>query len=269
VPIALESATGDTEEGRDFFQSRLALHGGWMTLIAGSFLAVSSVLSLLGMPRIDASNITIGNPDLYHAGIVAVAAALWVVARWCGPLSMKLLQWLEAAVSFLICALVTVMSAGWAQAHMAIAQDVMHGVLAGILGCCYVLMSRAIALPSTPLRTAIVSAVCMLPMVAFAATLPTRPGPGVEVSAFTDVLTWSLMTVAMAVVASRVIYGLRAEINKVKRLGQYTLEGKLGEGGMGVVYRASHAMLRRPTAIKLLKTEMAGGETIRRSSSAK
>ena len=73
-----------------------------------------------------------------------------------------------------------------------------------------------------------------------------------------NVATWCAVTIAIATVGSRVIFGLRTEAARVKRLGQYTLEHKIGAGGMGVVYRASHAMLRRPTAIKLLPPERAG-----------
>ncbi len=49
-----------------------------------------------------------------------------------------------------------------------------------------------------------------------------------------------------------------------KRLGQYTLDKKLGEGGMGMVYLAHHAMLQRPTAVKLLNIEKSNEQTLAR-----
>ena len=51
---------------------------------------------------------------------------------------------------------------------------------------------------------------------------------------------------------------------KLKQLGQYTLEEKIGVGGMGVVYRARHALMRRDTAIKLLLPDRATPASIER-----
>jgi len=51
---------------------------------------------------------------------------------------------------------------------------------------------------------------------------------------------------------------------KAKQFGQYTLEEKIGEGGMGVVYKARHALLRRETAIKLLLPDKADAASVER-----
>ncbi|HET9317600.1 MAG TPA: serine/threonine protein kinase [Vicinamibacteria bacterium] len=73
-----------------------------------------------------------------------------------------------------------------------------------------------------------------------------------------------LLLAAGMAFASRRIYGLQKDVQKAERLGQYTLEEKVGEGGMGSVYRARHAFLRRPTAIKLILGEGASPETLAR-----
>ncbi|MCA9152600.1 MAG: serine/threonine protein kinase, partial [Planctomycetales bacterium] len=55
---------------------------------------------------------------------------------------------------------------------------------------------------------------------------------------------------------------LRANVVSNRQLGQYRLVEKIGEGGMATVYRASHALLKRPTAIKILKAEIANRRTL-------
>jgi serine/threonine-protein kinase len=41
-------------------------------------------------------------------------------------------------------------------------------------------------------------------------------------------------------------------VSEPERLGRYTLQGELGRGAMGIVYRASDAMLNRTVAIKTI-----------------
>ena len=75
---------------------------------------------------------------------------------------------------------------------------------------------------------------------------------------------WGLLILLMAtsvaifvfsIMVSRLQRKAREAAIEAKQLGQYQLEDKLGEGGMGVVYRGKHSMLRRPTAIKLINAD--------------
>jgi serine/threonine-protein kinase len=44
---------------------------------------------------------------------------------------------------------------------------------------------------------------------------------------------------------------------RAEQVGQYALQRKLGEGGMGEVWLAEHALLKRPCAVKFIRPELA------------
>ena len=62
-----------------------------------------------------------------------------------------------------------------------------------------------------------------------------------------------LLVVVMAYVGARVVYNLGTEVTRARELGSYRLEQRLGRGGMGEVWTASHRLLARPAAIKLIR----------------
>jgi serine/threonine-protein kinase len=58
---------------------------------------------------------------------------------------------------------------------------------------------------------------------------------------------------ALAIYGSFLTNGLRTELQQARKLGQYRLVRKLGEGAMGEVYLAEHQLLKRPCAVKLIR----------------
>ena len=66
-----------------------------------------------------------------------------------------------------------------------------------------------------------------------------------------------LFVVMMAYVGARVVYTLGSEVSRARDLGSYRLVERLGQGGMGEVWRAKHLLLARPAAIKLIRPSLA------------
>jgi serine/threonine-protein kinase len=133
-----------------------------------------------------------------------------------------------------------------------------YGPVFSLFGIVLLLVVRASLVPSPLSRTVVIGVSSVVGLFVI---------PDESVSALDpmvmDALTFlgGAFVVATAV-TSHVIYGLRRQVRHAMRLGQYELGRKLGEGGMGVVYEATHVMLRRPTAVKLLPIDRAGEQTV-------
>jgi eukaryotic-like serine/threonine-protein kinase len=65
--------------------------------------------------------------------------------------------------------------------------------------------------------------------------------------------------VVLAMIGARTMYRLGKDVTRARELGSYRLEERLGQGGMGEVWRASHRLLARPAAIKFIRPDALAG----------
>ena len=134
-----------------------------------------------------------------------------------------------------------------------------HRVLAGRLSwICVLVLLFPMLLPNTPRKTLIASlaAASMDPVGLLIAHIR-----GLELPTFA-VLVWNYLPnyvcALIAVIPSKIMVRLGRQVQRARELGSYRLVEMIGRGGMGEVWRATHRMLARPAAIKLIKPEILG-----------
>jgi serine/threonine-protein kinase len=250
----------DTEQARDFFQRRIALFA-WVTfLLSGGFWIVGNALVKLFHGHVPLSIILLSAGNLWHLAGCGLSFAAWLIASRT-TLSQRVLPWFDGAL------VVSLMAAYAAMGHAARLPGSRTDLIVLLVGM-LAQMSRAVMVPSTPRQTATIGALAAVPPIALAwhlaADLPHKEASSVHLLSASYTALWCIATTATATFASRVIFGLRQQVKKAAQLGQYTLDEKLGEGGMGIVYKAHHALLRRATAVKLLLPSKAGAKSLSR-----
>ncbi len=113
--------------------------------------------------------------------------------------------------------------------------------------------------PSTLSRTVAVALASA--MTGPATLLFHRMATGLPMPAVPDMVDWYLgnfIVVALVVRTAKIINSLSRAESTARRMGSYSLQKKLGHGGMGEVWCASHELLRRRAAIKLIQPDVLG-----------
>jgi serine/threonine-protein kinase len=250
VRAYLSPAPFSSTSDHHFVQRRIALTYGLLAvLLAALFVVYTGFIAVL-LPLEEV--LFIDTAELTYLGSVAVLGVGWLICR------RKLLP--PAALGLVdgICLVAVTALLAVTAFDAPPALRVEH---VGVTPFGLVVAVRAALVPAPPWWTVAVSTIAgmPLPVLAFALMLEgrgvTAPFPGVV--GIMVVSLWGMAAIVAAWAISRVVYGLRVQVKSAMQFGQYTLEEKIGEGGMGVVYRARHAMLRRPTALKLLPTSRA------------
>jgi len=249
----------ESEEGRAFYQDRIALFNFVMFTLSGGFFVAGGIAARL-TPGFDWA-LRLEPANLLHAFAAAVPGTIWLWARRGQRSARLLVRGADIAGTTLQVLAYSGMSA-LAPPGRAARMD-----LVALLTLLAVLTTRAVIVPSAARLTQWVGILCSLPVLYagydigghYEGIIPAARGYMV-VNGF----LWCIVAVVLSTVASRVIYGLRVRAARAERLGQYLLEEKIGEGGMGVVYKAHHALLRRPTAVKLLPAERTGAQALAR-----
>jgi hypothetical protein len=113
-----------------------------------------------------------------------------------------------------------------------------------------------IVVPSSPRRSMLAALAASSSVPAMAAVSFAAYPPPILLNTFQFFFVFVfpyLLAVVMAYVGARVLFALGDEVRKARELGSYRLLERIGQGGMGEVWKASHRLLARPAAIKLIR----------------
>ena len=226
---------------------------GWL----GVTYAVASIVTHFGHRALlllnGSTDVGLRAADALGLATVALALAVYAVSRR-GLLSHERL--LELGFAFQVVGAIDIAGT---RAWTAVLQtpDAMWGLVPAE---CVWIVVYPLVVPSVPRRALIASLIAASPGPAAVVLAATFGGAVIDrpaaIAIYYVMTTYTCAVCAYAV--SRMVYGLRLRLKRAREIGSYELIDKIGEGGMGEVWRARHRLLARPAAIKLIRRELLG-----------
>jgi hypothetical protein len=204
----------------------------------------------------DARERLLAAPEFWVPGVVAIAMAL-LVAALTSYANLPLTRLMNLGLVFLVLSNFGIAIAEFT--HLA------HVTSVSWMGLSWVAVWTAlftVVIPTRPDKAllATIASVSSVPLVIGWMILSGRttfqPGP---VSFFFSIVFPYILIVALSYAGQRVVYALGKEATRAQEMGSYRLVERLGSGGMGEVWRATHRLLSRPAAIKLLQPSAGDG----------
>jgi tRNA A-37 threonylcarbamoyl transferase component Bud32 len=228
---------------------------GIMALVGCALWTLGATLghvALRAMPHGEQHWLRLGVPDVISVVSVAVSLALFAYTRREDRDPERILNLGLAFMVFTAFALGLMFH--WGPVGMS------QSVAPVISWIGAVVLMFAAIVPSTPMKTLLAGfvAVSMNPVGMWIA----RATGAWNFDHATDALLMhypDYLLLGVAVVISHVVTGLGQQVARAREMGSYQLGELLGRGGMGEVYHATHRMLARPAAIKLIRPEVLGG----------
>jgi eukaryotic-like serine/threonine-protein kinase len=251
----------------------LAIILRWRILVLLVLIAVSSTafaLKQLAEPQIELqfNLVEFIRTRPWIANQALVAAFMWTVACLVWRRKIASTRWLRAVE--VVCLTVITAHLLWDMWYsntmrnpMPELTELRYGNLlvnSNSLDMLFVIFAYGVFIPNTWLRCLTVLGILVIVSIAVSVcSLPWQALP--EGYLWTYVTTMAVYfgtAMALAVYGAGRISILRVQVRQARRLGQYVLRDRLGGGGMGEVFRADHALLRRPAAVKLIRPDRAG-----------
>jgi serine/threonine-protein kinase len=253
--------SGGSSFPSDLFEltrSRLRLIAGFFVVAFGVDLLLFSLGWLIGVVRgepLPPDAFADGRFQVVNLGAVLASAALWWATRN-ARIPTARLHALGIGYEILLCFTITIL-AYWPY-------YLSYGLLPNLTWVSAVVIMFPLILPGPPRRMLAVAlaAAATAPLALLLLDLTGQVPAAAE--AYFQATVGPTIAACFAYFAASVVYGLGREVAAARALGSYELVERLGEGGMGEVWRARHRLLARPAAIKLIRPALVSAEAMRR-----